>query len=367
MGFTCGIVGLPNVGKSTIFNALTKAGAASANYPFCTIDPNVGVVSVPDPRLNTIAAMINPQRIVPTTMEFVDIAGLVKGASQGEGLGNQFLSHIRAVDAIAHVVRCFEDENITHVSGGIDPARDMEIINTELILSDMQSLERRMERLTKMLKGPQAKEVTRELALVKRLHEHLNEGKMGFEFEVADDEQPMLAGFQLMTTKPLLYVCNVSEDDILDPDKNPFVQMVRKRAAQENAGVVILSGKIEAEISELGEEEAREFLQDIGLSESGLNALIREGYQLLGLITYFTAGEKEVRAWTVPRNTKAPQAAAVIHTDIERGFIRAEVTSFADAVTCGNVKKAAEQGKMRLEGKDYEVLDGDIIYFRFNV
>jgi len=363
---SCGIVGLPNVGKSTLFNAITQAGAESANYPFCTIDPNVGVVEVPDERLHKLAEIVSPQRIVPTAFEFVDIAGLVKGASRGEGLGNKFLSHIREVDAIAHVVRCFDDENITHVSGKVDPISDMETINLELILADIETVEKRLERTRKNMKSGD-KKYAMEAELLERLKETLYANKPARSLEVNDEERLVLRDLHLLTSKPVLYAANVSEEEAADPDRNPNVQKVRERAAQEGAEVVAISAKVEAEIAELDGEDKALFLAELGLAESGLNRLIRAAYKLLGLTTYFPAGEQEVRAWTIRRGTKAPQAAGVIHSDFERGFIRAEVVSYEDLVAAGSMAAAREKGLLRLEGKDYVVQDGDVMHFRFNV
>lgn len=364
MGFNCGIVGLPNVGKSTIFNALTSAGAESANYPFCTIDPNVGIVQVPDERLEHLAEFVNPERILPTTIEFVDIAGLVKGASQGEGLGNQFLGHIRSVDAIVHVVRCFGDENVVHVNGSVDPIRDIEVIQTELALADLDSVEKKLQRVEKLAKSGD-KKLKDESEFYARIKSALEQGKPARHFPVSDDELVFLRDLHLLTDKPVLYVANVAEDDL--EGKHPFVAQVVELAEREGARTVTICGKIEAEIAELEPDEKKIFLADLGLAESGLDRLIRSGYELLGLITYFTAGKKEVRAWTIPLGTKAPQAAGVIHSDFEKGFIRAEVIAYKDYIASQGESGAKEKGLMRLEGKEYVVQDGDIMHFRFNV
>ncbi|KGG80548.1 redox-regulated ATPase YchF [Caloranaerobacter azorensis] len=360
-----GIVGLPNVGKSTLFNAITSAGAESANYPFCTIEPNVGVVAVPDERLEKLAEMINPKKVTPTAIEFYDIAGLVKGASKGEGLGNKFLSHIREVAAIVHVVRCFEDENITHVEGNIDPIRDIEIINLELILSDLELINKRITKTEKLLKGD--KSYQKELDILIRIREVLEEGKSVRTLDFDEDEEKFVKGLNLLSYKPVLYAANISEDDITSEDENEYVKKVKEYAKNENSEVVTICGKIEAEISELDDEEKKEFLQELGLKESGLDKLIKASYKLLGLISFLTAGEKEVRAWTIKRGTKAPQAAGKIHSDMERGFIRAEVVSYDDLINAGGYSQAREKGLIRLEGKDYVMQDGDVVVFRFNV
>jgi ribosome-binding ATPase len=366
MALATGIVGLPNVGKSTLFNAITQAGAESANYPFCTIDPNVGVVDVPDKRLDKLAELIKPQRVVPTSFQFVDIAGLVKGASRGEGLGNKFLSHIREVDAIIHVVRCFEDENITHVAGKVDPAADIETITLELVLADLETVEKRLERVQKQKKSGD-KAAALEHDILARLQQALAEGKPARVVELDQEERKVIKSLNLLTMKNVLYAANVSEKDIANADENPYVQVVREIAAGEGAEVVPISAQVEAEIAELEGDERAMFLEELGLEQSGLDRLIGAAYKLLGLITYFTAGEKEVRAWTIREGTKAPQAAAVIHTDFERGFIRAEVTAYEDLIACGSQAMAREKGLLRLEGKDYVVQDGDIMTFRFNV
>lgn len=363
-----GIVGLPNVGKSTLFNSLTKAGAESANYPFCTIDPNIGIVAVPDQRLKVLSDMYDSAKIVPATIEFVDIAGLVKGASKGEGLGNQFLANIREVDAIVHVVRCFENSNIVHVDGSINPLRDIETINLELIFSDLEILERRISKVSKVARND--KSAAKELALLNKIKAHLEDGKLAKTFEEADDEeeQAWLESYNLLTYKPVIYAANVSEDDLADDAaNNEGVQAVREYAKGEQSEVFVVCAEIEAEISELDDDEKKMFLEDLGLEESGLEKLIKASYKLLGLISYLTAGEPEVRAWTITEGTKAPQAAGKIHSDFERGFIRAEVVSYDDLIACGSHTAAKEKGLIRLEGKDYVVKDGDIMLFRFNV
>ncbi|GAC41441.1 redox-regulated ATPase YchF [Paenibacillus popilliae] len=366
MALKAGIVGLPNVGKSTLFNAITQAGAESANYPFCTIDPNVGVVAVPDERLDKLTELVVPNKTVPTAFEFVDIAGLVRGASKGEGLGNKFLAHIREVDAIVHVVRCFEDENITHVDGKVNPVSDIQTINLELILADLESVEKRLERTKKNMKSGD-KKFAQEAEVLERLKEALYHDQPARSLDVTDDEKLLVRDLHLLTMKPVLYAANVSEDGIADTDNNPYVQQVRDFAAKENAEVVPISAKVEAEIAELDGEDKEMFLQELGLEESGLNRLIKAAYRLLGLYTYFTAGVQEVRAWTIRKGMKAPQAAGVIHTDFERGFIRAEVVSYDDLVAAGSMNVVKEQGKLRLEGKEYVVQDGDVMHFRFNV
>ncbi len=364
MGFRCGIVGLPNVGKSTIFNALTAAGIESANYPFCTIEPNVGMVPVPDRRLDTLAEMVKTRRKVNAQVEFVDIAGLVSGASKGEGLGNQFLGHIRQVDAIAHVVRCFEDSNIVHVDGSVDPLRDREIINTELILADLDTVSRRLTKTQSMAKSGD-KLYKAQLAILEDIQQELNEGRPARLLSLDDTGAKLMKELCLLSAKPVLYVANVAEEDI--NTGNAWVDQLRTIAAGEKASVVVISGAIEEELSTLEDKERQEYLSELGMAETGLNRLIHAGYQLLGLINFFTVGEKETKAWTINQGTKAPQAAGVIHTDFERGFIRAEVIAYDDYVACKGEQGAKEKGLLRLEGKEYIGQDGDCILFRFNV
>ena len=361
-----GIVGLPNVGKSTLFNAITKAGAEAANYPFCTIEPNVGVVDVPDARLAVLAEMFGSKRILPAAMRFVDIAGLVAGASKGEGLGNKFLSHIRQVDAIAQVIRCFDDPNITHVAGSVDPVRDIEIINTELCLADLESVDKRLQRIAKLAKSGD-KDARIEAPILEKVSASLGDAIPVRAQGLTEDELDILKDLTLLTAKKSLYVANVGEDEVSDYSGNEFVKQVEEYAAKEGSGVVVVSARIESEIAELSDEEATAFLADLGLEESGLTKLIKASYSLLGLINYFTAGEMEARAWTIVEGTKAPQAAGKIHSDIEKGFIRAEIVSFDDLKACGNQNAAKEKGLVRLEGKDYVMKDGDVTHFRFNV
>ncbi|WP_274420181.1 redox-regulated ATPase YchF [Blautia sp. XA-2221] len=362
-----GIVGLPNVGKSTLFNSLTKAGAESANYPFCTIDPNVGVVTVPDERLKLLGDFYHSKKVTPAVIEFVDIAGLVKGASKGEGLGNQFLANIREVDAIVHVVRCFEDPNVIHVDGSIDPIRDIETINLELVFSDLEILERRIAKVTKTARMD--KEAAKELEFLQKIKAHLEDGKLAITMELeTEDEEAWMGTYNLLTWKPVIYAANVAEDELADDGaSNPHVKAVKDYAVQQNSEVFVICAGIEEEISELDDDERKMFLEDLGLTESGLEKLVRASYRLLGLMSFLTAGEDETRAWTIKIGTKAPQAAGKIHTDFERGFIKAEVVNYQDLLDCGSYAGAREKGLVRMEGKEYVVQDGDVILFRFNV